>query len=98
MSSCIHKSLVSSSSPSSTRVAALLHQLSAALLLQSLPGHLLLHLRALLPGGGGALPGAHSGALLIILIPGHRDRDVVADLLRDLIADLAGSADIITHL
>ena len=49
--SCIHKSLVVFSlSPSST-VSELLHQLSAALLLQRLPGHLLLHLRARLVAG-----------------------------------------------
>merc|ERR1719452_393902 len=90
------KLVVSSLSPSSV-VAALLHQLSAALLLQRLPGHLLLHIRALLPGGGGALPVTHSRALLIILVPGHGDGDRVADLLGDLIADLAGGAHIITH-
>merc|ERR1712010_391946 len=95
--SCIHKSLVVSSlSPRST-VSALLHQLSAALLLQRLPGHLLLHLRALLPGGGGALPVTHSGALLVILVPGHGDGDRVTHLLGDLIADLAGGVHIITH-
>merc|ERR1719452_235621 len=91
------KLVVSSLSPGST-VAALLHQLSAALLLQRLPGHLLLHLGALLPGGGGALPVTHCGALLVILVPGHGDGDRVADLLGDLIADLAGGAHIITHL
>ena len=69
--SCIHKSLVVSSLTPSSTVSALLDQLSAALLLQRLPGHLLLHLRALLSGGGGALPGANSGAQLVILIPGH---------------------------
>merc|ERR1719452_150782 len=90
------KLVVSSLSPGSV-VAALLHQLSAALLLQRLPGHLLLHIRALLPGGGGALPVTHSRALLIILVPGHGDGDRVADLLGDLIADLAGGAHIITH-
>merc|ERR1719452_152933 len=90
--------LVVSSLSSGSVVAALLHQLSAALLLQRLPGHLLLHIRALLSGGGGALPGTHSGALLVILVPGHGDGDRVADLLGDLITDLTGGAHVITDL
>ena len=103
--SCIHKkfdliyiSLVVSYISSGAGVSALLHELGVALLLQGLPGHLLLHVGALLPGGGGALPGRHGGALLVILVLGHGDRHVAADLLGDLIADLAGSAHVITDL
>ena len=96
--SCIHKSLVVSSVSSGTGVAALLHKLCVALLLYCLPGDLLLHVGALLPGGGGALPGRHGGALLVILVLGHGDGHRVAHLLGDLIADLAGRTDVIADL
>ena len=96
--SCIHKSLVVSSVSSGTGVAALLLKLCVALLLYCLPGDLLLHFGALLPGGGGALPGRHGGALLVILVLGHGDGHRVAHLLGDLIADLAGRTDVIADL
>ena len=96
--SCIHKRLVVSSVSSGPGVAALLHKLCVTLLLECLPGHLLLHVRALLPCGGGALPGRHGGALLVILVPGHGDGHRVAHLLGDLIADLAGRTHVIADL
>ena len=79
-------------------VAALLDELGVTLLLQRLPGHLLRHVRTLLPSGGRALAGGDIGALLVILVPGHCDRDGPAHLLEDLIADLSGRVDVITDL
>ena len=77
---------------------ALLHVFGVAPLLVSLPGHVLLDVLALLPGGGGALPAGGAGAVLLVHILGDGGGDAAADLLRDVIADLAGSGDIIANL
>ena len=59
--SCIHKILVVSTAAG---LGALLHILSVTSLLEGLPGHVLLDVLALLPGGGGALPAGGAGAVL----------------------------------
>ena len=69
-----------------------------ALLLGGLSGHLLHHVLALLPGGGKTLPGAGAGALLVIDVLGDGGELVLADLIRDVIAHLAGRVDIGTNL
>jgi len=79
-------------------LAALLFILGAALLLVALLGHLVHHVVALLPGDGAALPGSHVVALLVINVLGNGGGDVGADLVRDVIAHLAGLGDVITDL
>ena len=77
---------------------ALLDVLGVAPLLEGLPGHVLLDVLALLPGGGAALPPGDVGAVLLILILIDGGGDAAADLVRDVIADLTGSVDIIADL
>ena len=72
--------------------------LGAALLSAGLPGHLLHHIPALLPGGGETLPGAGAGALLLVNILGDGGELVLADLVRNLVTHLARRVDITTHL
>ena len=79
-------------------LGALLHVLSVASLLEGLPGHVLLDVLALLPGGGGALPAGGAGAVLLVHILGDGGGDTAANLVRDLIADLTGSRDIVANL
>merc|ERR1719210_1079035 len=78
--------------------ATLLLVLGAALLSAGLPGHLLHHVPALLPGGGETLPGAGAGALLLVNILGDGRELVLADLVRNLVTHLAGRVDIIADL
>ena len=80
------------------RLGALLDILSVASLLESLPGHVLLDIGALLSGGGGALPASGAGAVLLVHILGDGGGDTAADLVRDLIADLTRSGDIVANL
>ena len=80
------------------RLCALLHVLSVAPLLEGLPGHVLLDVLALLPGGGGALPAGGAGAVLLVHILGDGGGNIAANLVRDFIANLAGSGNVITHL
>ena len=49
-------------------LGALFHVLGIAPLLEGLPGHVLLDVLALLPGGGGALPAGGAGAVLLVHI------------------------------
>merc|ERR1711910_303467 len=77
---------------------ALFHILGVASLLEGLPRHVLLDVLALLPGGGTALPPGDVGAVLLVLIPGDGGGDAAADLVRDVVAHLARSGDILTHL
>ena len=79
-------------------LGALLHVLSVASLLEGLPGHVLLDVLTLLPGGGSALPAGGIGAVLLIHILGDGGGDTAADLVRDIITNLTGSRDILTHL
>ena len=81
-----------------TTGGALLHVLCVASLLEGLPGHVLLDVRALLPGGGAALPPGDVRAVLLVLILGDGGGDAAADLIRDVIADLTWRMDIITDL
>ena len=77
---------------------ALLHVLSVASLLEGLPGHVLLDVLTLLPGGGAALPPGDVRAVLLVLILGDGGGDAAADLIRDIIADLTRSVNIIADL
>ena len=79
-------------------LGALLHVLSVAPLLEGLPGHVLLDVLTLLPGGGGALPAGGAGAVLLVNILGDGGGDIAADLVRDVIAHLTGSGHILTNL
>ena len=79
-------------------LGALLHVLSVASLLEGLPGHVLLDVLTLLPGGGGALPASGAGAVLLVNILSDGGGDTAADLIRDLIADLTWGGDIIANL
>ena len=72
--------------------------LGVALLSGGVPGHLLHHVLALLPGGGETLPAAGAGALLLINILGDGGELVLADFIRNLVTHLARRVDIITHL
>ena len=81
-----------------TTGGALLHVLCVASLLEGLPGHVLLDVLALLPGGGAALPTGDVGAVLIVLILSDGGGDAAANLVRYVIADLARGVDIIADL
>ena len=81
-----------------TGLGALLHILSVASLLEGLPGHVLLDVFALLPGGGAALPPGDVGAVLLVLILGDGGRDAAADLVGDVVADFTRSRDVIADL
>ena len=77
---------------------ALLDVLGVAPNLEGLPGHVLLDVLALLPGGGAALPPGDVGAVLLVLVLGDGGGDAAADLVRDIIADLTRSVNIIADL
>ena len=82
----------------SVSTGALLDVLGVAPLLEGLPGHVLLDVLALLPGGGAALPPGDVGAVLLVLILSDGGGDAAADLVRDVIADLTRGVDIIAEL
>ena len=77
---------------------ALLHILCVASLLEGLPGNILLDVLTLLPGSGAALPPRDAGAVFLVHILGDGGGDAAADLVRDVVTDLAGSRDILTYL
>merc|ERR1719446_646893 len=79
-------------------LGALLYVLSVTPLLEGLPGHVLLDVLALLPGGRGALPAGGAGAVLLVNILGDGGGDIAADLVRDVITHLTGSGHILTNL
>ena len=79
-------------------LGTLLDVLCVASFFEGLPGHVLLDVGALLPGGGAALPSGDVGAVLLVLVLGDGCGDAAADLVRDVIADLTGSVDIIADL
>ena len=83
---------------STARLSALLDVFSVASLLEGLPGHVLLDVLALLPGGGGALPASGTGAVLLVHILGDAGGDTAANLVGDIVTNLAGSRDVLTHL
>merc|ERR1719334_1307658 len=64
----------------------------------SLSWNLLNNILALLSRSWSALPCTNIGALLIINILGHRGRDIVANLLRNVITNLTRLIDIIANL
>ena len=82
----------------SLAAGTLLDKLSVALCLEALPGDLLLHVGALLPGGGSALADRDVGTVLIVHLLGHHSRHLLTHLVRDLVTDLTGSDDIGAHL
>ena len=79
-------------------LGALLHVLGVAPLLKGLPGHVLLDILTLLPGGGGALPAGGAGAVFLVHILGDGGGNAAANFLRDFIANLTGSRHVITNL
>ena len=79
-------------------ISALLHVLGVAPLLEGLPGHILLDVLALLPCGGAALPPGDVGAVFLVNILGDGGGDAAADLVRDVIADLTRSREVIADL
>ena len=79
-------------------LGALLRILCVTPLLEGLPGHVLLDILALLPSGGGTLPAGGAGAVLLVNILGDGGGDTAADFVRDLIAHLTGSRDIVANL
>merc|ERR1739838_1180071 len=83
---------------STVGLGALLHVLSVASLLEGLPGHVLLDVLALLPGGGGALPAGGAGAVLLVHIFSDGGGDTAAHLVRDLIANLTWGGDVVADL
>ena len=93
--SCIHKKLVVSIA---TGLGALLNIFSVASLLEGLSGNVLLDVLTLLPGSRGALPAGGVAAVLLVHILSDGGRDTAADLVRDIIADLTGSRDILANL
>ena len=70
----------------------------AALLLVALLGHLLHNILTFLSGGWQTLPGPSIVTLLVINILGDGGGHIGADLVRDVIADLAGLGDVATDL
>merc|ERR1719312_1860609 len=80
------------------RLCALLHILSVAPLLECLPGHVLLDILTLLPGGGGTLPAGGAGAVLLIHILSDGGRNIAADLAGDIIAHFTRGGNIIADL
>ena len=81
-----------------TRLATLLGVFSFTFSLVSLSWNLLNNICALLSRCWSTLPCTNIGALLIINILGHRGRDIVANLLRNIITNLTRLIDIIANL
>merc|ERR1719167_1443695 len=81
-----------------TGLATLLGVFCLALCFISLPWNLLNNIGTLLSGGWSTFPCTNIGALLIIHILGHGCRNIVTNLLRDIIAHLARLVHIIAYL
>merc|ERR1719300_2170525 len=81
-----------------TGLATLLGVFSLALCFISLPWNLLNNICTLLSGGRSTFPCTNIGALFIVQILGHGCRNIVADLLRDIIANLSRLVHIIAYL
>ena len=69
-----------------------------ALLLVALLGHLLHNILALLPGDRAALPSSNIVTLLRVNILGDGGGHIGADLVRDVIAHLAGLGEFVADL
>ena len=81
-----------------TGLATLLGVFSLAFCFISLPWNLLDNICTLLSGGRSTFPCTNIGALLIVHILGHGGRNIVTNLLRDIIAHLARLVHIIAYL
>ena len=79
-------------------LGTLLDVLGVASFFEGLPGHVLLDVGALLPGGGAALPTGDVVAVLLVLVLGDACGDAAADLVRDVIADFTRGVDIVADL
>ena len=79
-------------------LGTLLDVLGVASFFEGLPGHVLLDIGALLPGGGAALPAGDVRAVLLVLVLGDGCGDAAADLVRDVVTDFTRSVDIIADL
>ena len=79
-------------------LGTLLDVLGVASFFEGLPGHVLLDVGALLPGGGAALPAGDVGAVLLVLVLGDGCGDAAADLVRDVVTHFTRSVDIIADL
>ena len=79
-------------------LGTLLDVLGVASFFEGLPGHVLLDIGALLPGGGAALPPGDVRAVLLVLVLGDGCGDAAADLVRDVVTDFTRSVDIIADL
>jgi len=84
--------------PTSTRLGALLGQLRPTLGLEGLPGHLLHHVTALLPGHGDTLPASSVRTFLLVHVLCHRGKSVLTDILSLVAANLARCGHSITNL
>merc|ERR1712025_1067615 len=69
-----------------------------AFLLVGLPGHLLHHVGALLPGHGDTLLASSIGTFLLVNVFGHGGGSVLTDLLGSVAAHLARSVHVIANL
>merc|ERR1719204_2552163 len=81
-----------------TRLTTFLGVFSFTFSLVSSPWNLLNNISALLSRSWSTLPCSNIGALLIINILCHRGRDIVANLLRNIVTNLARLIDIIANL
>ena len=81
-----------------TGLATLLGVFSLAFGFISLPWNLLNNICTLLSGGWSTFPCTNIGALFIVHILGHGCRNIVTNLLRDIIANLARLVHIIAYL
>ena len=81
-----------------TGLATLLGVFSLAFCFISLPWNLLDNICTLLSGGWSTFPCTNIGALFIVHILGHGCRNIVTNLLRDIIANLARHVHIIAYL
>ena len=89
---------LSSVVPAAAGLGAFLHIFSVTPLLEGLPGHVLLNVLALLPGGGGALSAGGAGAVLLVNILCDGGGDAAANLVRDIVADFTWGGDVIADL
>merc|ERR1712114_108816 len=83
---------------SAARLRTFLSVLGLALLLVGLPGHLLHHVGALLPGHGDTLPASSIGTFLLVNVFGHGGGSVLTDLLGSVTAHLTRSVHVIANL